>query len=176
MTDPIPPIADEPKEALRLYIEELETYYYSWYDGAATRNYYFWSAAQALALLSGFATALLAALMKEESFKTWTPGRVLLVVLPVVGSLASTFLIQSRIRDLMGLRERGRESIQRLTSEARVSFAAVTSSEQYSEIHRNLVAEVGALEREQSRSFFTIAPERVSVGPQTKSLRRSAGA
>ena len=50
MADDIPEIADTPKAALESFIRELETYYYTWYDKAATRNYYTWFVPQALSL------------------------------------------------------------------------------------------------------------------------------
>jgi hypothetical protein len=105
MKTDIPEIVDNPKEACESFIRELETYYYSWYDGTSTRNYYVWFAAQAMSLLAGFATALIAALLGTEQFKAWSSGRILLVVLPVLGSLASTYLLQSRIGELAALRE-----------------------------------------------------------------------
>ena len=102
MKDDIPEIVDNPKAALESFIRELETYYYPWYDGTSTRNYYVWFVAQAMSLLAGFATALIAALLGTEQFKSWSTGRILLVVLPVLGSLASTYLLQSRIGELAG--------------------------------------------------------------------------
>ena len=66
MTKQAPEIADDPKAALRSFIEELETSYYSWYDSATNVAYYGWFVAQALALLSGFATAVLAAMLSKD--------------------------------------------------------------------------------------------------------------
>jgi hypothetical protein len=163
MADNIPAIADSPKRALESFIVELESYYYPWYDSAATRNYYTWFVAQALSLLSGFATAVLAALLREEQFRTWSVGHIALVVLPVVGSLASTFLVQSRIADMEALREKGRETVQRLANEARVNYAAASTPEQCTELHRSLVLEVSALEKEQSRGFQRIIPRALAL-------------
>jgi hypothetical protein len=162
VNDAIPKIEDNPKAALESFIRELEEYYYPWYDSATTRNFYAWSIAQALALVSGFATSILAVLLQNERFKSWGTGQVLLVLLPIVGSLASTFLIQSRIAELEALRERGRETIQRLANEARVEFAAASLPEQFSEIHRKLVSDVSTLEQEQSRTFQRIIPKALS--------------
>jgi hypothetical protein len=39
MANEIPEIAENPKAALAAFITELETFYYSWYDSATTRNY-----------------------------------------------------------------------------------------------------------------------------------------
>ena len=161
MEEEIPESADNPKAALASFIEELETYYYSWYDQATTRNYYAWFAAQAVSLLSGFATALIAALITTEQLKSWSVGRTLLVVLPVLGSLASTYLVQTRVAELEALREAGRQTIQGLANEARVDFAAAVSPEEYSAIHRNLVAQVADLEREQSLGFQRIIPKQL---------------
>src|SRR5581483_371283 len=110
VTEQYPTIEDNPKAALQSFIQELEEFYYPWYDKATTRNYYTWFAAQAVALLSGFATALLAALLKEDTFRAWGTGRVLLIVLPLLGTLGSTLLVQTRIVELEALRERGREN------------------------------------------------------------------
>jgi hypothetical protein len=120
--------------------------------------------AQGLSLVSGFATAVLAALLREDQFRSWGTGHITLVVLPLLGSLASTFLVQSRIAELEALREKGRETIQRLANEARVNFAAASSPEQYTEIHRRLVAEVSTLEQEQSRGFQRIIPKPLAFG------------
>jgi hypothetical protein len=98
MASNIPEIAGNPKAAFESFIHELETHFYPWYDHAATRDYYAWFVAQALSLVSGFGTAVLAALLREEQFKSWSPGHVPLVVLPLLGSLASTFCTPSSVR------------------------------------------------------------------------------
>lgn len=174
MADDIPVIADNPKTALQSFIVEMESYYYPWYDAATTRNYYTWFSAQALSLVSGFATALLAALLHEEQFKIWGVGHIAVVVLPLIGSLASTFLVQSRISDLEALREKGRETVQRLSNEARVNFAAASTPEQYTALHHALVSAISNLEQEQSRSFHRIIPKALAFGshgaPRTKGV------
>lgn len=109
-------------------------------------------------LVSGFATAILAALLRQENFKTWGAAHIAIVVLPLISSLASTFLVQSRIAELEALRERGRETVQRLASEARVNFAAAASPEQLTKIHLALVSAISTLEQEQSRGFQRIVP------------------
>jgi hypothetical protein len=174
MADDIPEIRDNPKAALESFIRELEVFYYPWYDRATNRNYRTWSVAQAFSLASGFATAVLAALLYEDQFRSWRAGHIILVLLPLLGSLASTFLVQSRIAELEALRERGRETVQRLANEARVNFAAASSPEQYTEIHRKLVSEVSALEQEQSRGFQRIVPKALAFrshgAPRTRGI------
>jgi hypothetical protein len=90
MDDVIPEIADSPKAALASFITELETFYYSWYDSATTRNYYAWFVAQAISLLAGFAAAVVAAFVHADQLNTWGVWRGLLIALPLLGSLAST--------------------------------------------------------------------------------------
>ena len=158
MADKIPDIEDNPKAALESFIRELETYYYSWYDSASGRNFYALFVAQALSFLCGFATALVAAILRQDQLGSWSTGRVLLVVLPLIGALASTFVVQSRIADMLALRESGRETIQLLANSARAEYAAATTPERYTQIHRDLVAKVSALEQEQSRGFQRLVP------------------
>jgi hypothetical protein len=162
MAESSPPLADTPKAALEAYISELETLYYPWYEGAANRNYWFWCIAQAVAMIAGFGTSILAALLKNEQFKDFNWGRILLIILPSVGSLASTFLIQVRVRELLGLREQGRQAIQYLTETAMVRFAAAQSAGEYTEIHTWLVDQIAAVEREQNKAFFQIVPAHTS--------------
>jgi len=172
MADEIPKIEETPKAALASFIAELEEYYYPWYDSETNRLYYFWTGAQWLALISGFASALLAACLKGEQISDWGYGRIALIVLPLLGSLASTFIVQSRVGELEALRESGRETIQRLANQARVDFAAATSPEQFTEVHRDLVTAVSALEKEQSRGFQRIVPKMMAFSSQKPPQRK----
>lgn len=153
------PIQKDPKSALSSYIEELDEYYYPWYESAAEKNYWMWAIAQGTAVITGLATAVLAAFMQEDLFKDFNVFRICLISLPVVGTLASTFLIQTRVRDLLALRERGRQSIQTLISSARAEYAAASTLERFTQIHRDLIQRVGLIEKEQTVGFFTIIPD-----------------
>jgi len=168
MDHPIPDIEPEPRAALASYIRELEEYYYPWYDKAESWNYIVWHALQSVAFLSGFATAIIAAVLKTQSFDGWGAGRVLLVVLPVVGTFATTYIAQSRIAELEGLRERGRQAIQRLASEARVDYAAAKGPQDFTDIHRRLVAAVTAVETEQERGYRSVAPKLLARTKRTE--------
>ena len=84
-------------------------------------------------MVAGFGTAIIAGLLHDEHFKDFGWGRIALIVLPTLGSLASTFLVQIRVRELLGLRERGRQDIQHLIGAAEARFAAVSSPSEYSE-------------------------------------------
>jgi len=164
MAQEIPEVEDNPKAALLSFITELETFYLPWYERASSRSYQAWFWAQAVSLVSGFATAILAALLRPEQGQYWRVLHGFIIVLPLLGSLASAFLVQTRIIEIEALREQGRETIQRLANEARIDFAAARESAQYTEIHRALAAQVSALEQEQARGFLRIIPKALSFG------------
>lgn len=168
MNETIPPIADDPKEALAQYIDDLERNYYPWYERAMTRNYYCWFTAQAVSLLSGFATSLVAAIFDPSQISSWGLVRVSLVVMPLIGSLASTYLVQARVAELEALRENGRQTIQRLANDARLQFATASAPQDYTEIHKNLLQQVTDLEEEQSRTFQRLVPKQMSFGSSNR--------
>jgi hypothetical protein len=152
-------IESDPKAALASYIQELEDTYYPWYDGATNSNYRIWSIAQGTAIVAGLLTAAVAALTNEDAFRSFGWIRILLVTLPLLGAFASSFLVQTRVRDLFTLREQGRQTVQAIASQARAEFAAATSPERYSTIHRDLVAKITLLEKDQNVGFFSVVPD-----------------
>lgn len=152
-------IPDSPKEALGHYIRELDSKYYPWYERASRRLKWWWGLGQATALLAGVLASIIAAAAKEETFSHFGFIRTALVVLPIVGALASALLAQTRARELFTLRERGRETMQALISRAEADYAAASADpERLAEIHANLIAAVSRLEREQAATFFSTAP------------------
>jgi hypothetical protein len=166
MTESIPKIESDPRSALESYIHELEGIYLPWYEHAVNRNLRYWATAQGIALLSGFATALIAAFVKSDPGAGFTVGRGFLIAVPIVGSLASVFLVQSRIAEFESLREVGRLTIQHLTSQARCDFAAAETSAQFSQLHRTLIAAVNQLEERQGRAFQALIPKVLSFSHQ----------
>jgi len=160
-------LAATPKQALADYIEELESDYLPWYERAATRNLWSWFIAQGIAFLAGVTTSILAAVMKDDAFKGYAWGRLVLIVLPALGSVASTFFLQMRVAEFEDLREQGRAAIQRLIAVGKQRYAAATSPENCAEIHRWLIDEVSKLEAEQNRRFQILAP-RPRVGEMGK--------
>jgi hypothetical protein len=59
----------------------------------------------------------------------------------------------------MGLRARGREKIQGLITRAQTEFAAATTPERFTEIHRDIAVFVSRIEKEQTVGFFAVVPE-----------------
>jgi hypothetical protein len=152
-------VCDDPKRALIAYISDLENRYLRRYEKAKNRNYIIWSIAQGTAVVAGLVTAFIAAVINDTAFKTFSSLRTLLILTPLIGTFASSVLLQTRIRDLFALRERGRQAFQLITTSARAEFAAAQTSDRYTEIHRDLAERVRRVEAEQAISFFDIVPE-----------------
>lgn len=151
-------LPDRPKEALQAYIDELEREYYPWYRRASRNNFYLWLIAQIVAVFAGFATAIVAALIDHLADVGLTFLRILLIVLPIVGSFAATLLVQARVLERKALRERGRQAIQGLVAKAKADFAGAKNDADYSATHQKLIKDVQAIEAEQAFEFVRIAP------------------
>ena len=156
-TSAIEPIADTPDAALKRYIAELRDVYSAWYYRATLIHSWAWGIGQTVAIVASLLAALVAGLTTKESFG-WI-SRTLLVALPLIATFASSLVLQTKSRELLSLRERGRERIQALVSKAEADYAGANGNEvRMTEIHRALVDAVSQLEREQSVEFFTVAP------------------
>lgn len=157
------PIAADPKEALANYIRELEDIHYRWYDGKQKSYKRQWQVMQTMVVVAGFGTSIIAALMREESFRGLAWGRIVLVLLPSIGALASTLLIQMKTLEMMALREKGRQTILYLVSVAKLKYAAIDDPAEISKVHQWLIEEVAALSRDQAAGFLTLAPSRIDL-------------
>jgi len=158
-------IHDSPKDALVAYIDELEKSYYQWYKRKQSNYSTVWMSLQALAVVAGLATSVLAAVIHDEYFMGIGWGRIILVILPIVGSFASTLVGQTRAFELASLREQGRETVQYLVSLAKADFAAISDPKDYSQLHRWLVQQIHQLEQEQAVGFLTVASSRQDARP-----------
>jgi hypothetical protein len=154
---------DSPIAALQAYVEDLKTDYYPWYLRATNLHSWLWAIGQGVAIVASLSAALVAALTTQQQFAEYTRG--VLVVLPLVGTFASSLVLQTKVRELLSLRERGRERIQTLISMAQADFAdAHGDDKKVTAIHKALVESVSQLEREQSLEFFAVAPGSSSKG------------
>jgi hypothetical protein len=152
-------IADNPKDALRLYLEELETDYYPWYRRSSNRLKWAWGVGQSTALIAGVLASVLAAATPQAKLTQFGFVRIALIVLPIVGALASSLLAQTHAKDLLALREGGREKIQDIIARARAEYAAAGNDlTRLSSLHSLLIDKVGKLEREQASGFLSTAP------------------
>ena len=150
-------LADNPKKALVDFLRELREEYYPWYASSSTWHYRIWLPIHLIGLFSGFATAILAAIATEEWFKNYSAIRILLILLPALGTALTTVAVQSRLHERYQLREEGRRKIQDLWNEGRRRYAAATTPEDYTAIHAEMTKQVDQIEKEQSDVFFSLA-------------------
>jgi hypothetical protein len=145
-----------PKDALAAFLLELHDLYYDWYERSVNRHYAIWLPLHLAALLIGAATTVVAALASDEALAGHGIGRVLLVILPLLGTALSTAVVQSRLHQRYQLRENGRRQVQVLWNEGRRRFAAATAPEEFSAIHEELEKRLDQIEGEQGASFFSL--------------------
>jgi hypothetical protein len=127
-----------------------------------------WSIAQGVSIVAGFLAAIVAALANDQTFRDLNWLRVLLILLPIIGLLAATFLVQTHIRQLAELRENGRIQVEHLKEIAKIKFAAAKSEKEYSELHTWLVEEIKRLERDQHTKHVGIISKDETVRHRTK--------
>src|SRR5688572_27441093 len=129
------PIAGTAHAALKDYADELHASYEVWYAKAVRRMLVGYYGLQIMALLSGFAAALIAALADGEMLPRIKPW---LVALPLIGSLAAAVLSFFRVYDRWQLREDGRVAFQDLAAEARRLVATAPTAAECSRLHADL--------------------------------------
>jgi hypothetical protein len=150
------PVPSDSKEAVEQFLKELIEIYYPWYASSVRTHYWISLPLQWIVLLSGFATSILAALATREVLTQFPFIRILLIVLPALGSAAATVAVQARLYDRYQLREDGRRSIQNLYNEARGKYAAAQTPHAHAAIYQEIVNRVDEIERQQSNSFFSL--------------------
>jgi hypothetical protein len=157
-------LPDNAKEAFEQYILKLEREYAPWYKRTSTFNKVMWVIGQSTAILAGTITAFVAALVGEREFADL---RWLLVLLPLIGAFATALLAQTRVRDILALRESGREHIETLIEAAKATYAGIprAGEQDVTDRHMHLVNEVSRLERQQAVDILSIVPV---VGPGGK--------
>jgi len=146
-------LAADPKSACESYIATLEREFQPWYNRASNVDKYLFAFLQLVAILAGAGTSVLAALADLQGAK-WA-----LIVLPLVGALATAIVAQTRAADILALRERGREQFQSLVSQARADFAAVGAGrpDDFTSLHKRLVNETSEIEKQQATDLLSIA-------------------
>jgi len=151
-------LEDNPKDALESYLRYMWTGYYKWYEAAVSRNQRLWLATQVVAIVAGFGTAVLAALSGQQEWfgSVW---RMVLTVLPLIGTLAGSIAANSKVAARWSLREQGRQAVQRLVDSGRQRFAVATTPAEYAEIHASLVKAVDAIEAAQAEGWLPLFPE-----------------
>jgi hypothetical protein len=130
--------------------------YLHWYAKVSTSNWVAYSIIQIVSIIFGLSAALLAALAKQPfASHLSTRWQLAMVLLPLIGSLCSTFLIQFRIREFHALRENVRIEVEDVMQRARSAFASAKTDEEYKELYDSLISQI-KLETKQSRGYFAI--------------------
>ncbi len=94
------------RELLRVYIERLKAKDLPWYETSSSRQYLLYHAFSLIAIGASLSTLIVASFMKTPAFADY--AQVILVLLPLFGTIASTLLSQFGFREREDLRERGR--------------------------------------------------------------------
>ena len=148
-------LPENPKDAFARYILELEHSYQPWYERASRFNKIMFVIGQGTAILAGATTAFVAALVVDK--QEFAEVKWLLVLLPLVGAFATALLAQTGVRDILALRENGRQQIEALIDTARAAYAARAASEEaITKLHNDLISEVSRLEKQQALDILSI--------------------
>jgi len=137
------------------FVKYLEKSYKPWYTKSVSRTLKLWYLCQGLSILCGFATAIIAAFTDKEFFNV--TGKILLIIIPTVGSLSATIILQFRIFDLWQLRESARVSFEEMISTGFQLYASNKTEEEYSELHKAFIEKTYKLEDEQKTQFFQLS-------------------
>jgi ABC-type dipeptide/oligopeptide/nickel transport system permease component len=137
------------------FIKYIEKSYKPWYTKSVSRTLKLWYVCQFLSILCGFAATVIAAISSEEFFNV--TGKILLMVIPSIGSLAATIILQFRIFDLWQLRENARVSIEKMISTGLQLYASNKTETEYSELHKAFIEQIYNLEADQKTQFFQLS-------------------
>lgn len=130
--------------------------YEVWYAKSVRRVGFSCMALQGITMLTGFATACLAALTSPNEFGGWTKASM--VLLPAIGSLAAGLVVQLRLHDLWRLREDGRISFQDLALQVEGLARSVGTDDDLKQAFEMIRLRILGIETDQSRRFFGLAP------------------
>lgn len=125
---------------------------YAWYKKATFRNLIAWYALQFITVLSGFLTSILVALSNNEylNSKTW---KIILIILPAIGSFAYTIIIQFRVYELWNVRDKGRFMYNNLYAEFYGQLLLCKSEDEYKNLFNKIIRTTSQIEQEQSLAY-----------------------
>lgn len=142
------------REALESFIYELHRDYEIWYAKTCRLNYRIWYALQLLSLLSGFFTSIFVAFQSKEN---WSPTiKIICILIPLIGSLAATVILQFKIFETWKLREQGRISFQNLVNYGRSELLKCKNEEEYQKLYEILTLKTNDIENSQADYFFSL--------------------
>ena len=145
--------------ALASYVEELHKCD-KWHLASLKRYASAYLALQLITLFSGFFTALLAAINKEI-FGPMT--RYVLVILPLLGSLAAGCLLQFRLYDLSRIRDDARLAFRDLALRGDLLLGMAKSEADCAKFHEELLAKAAKIEKEQADRFYAARANTIKI-------------
>lgn len=149
-------IAANAKDAARVLLEEIRHGYCEWYERSVKRIQWLWLPLYLFGLLSGFATAIVAALAGEDDFRQLGWVRLTLILLPSCGAAVSTLLLQAQLHRRLILREEGRREFQLVYNEGRTRFSACKNDADYVALSDWLSKRIDAIELKQGEGFYRL--------------------
>lgn len=142
------------RDAIVAFINEIHTEYKIWYAKSCRLNYRVWYTLQLLSLLSGFLTSILIAFQTQEKWSTTI--KIICIILPLLGSLAATIILQFKIFETWKLREEGRISFQNLVNYANSELLKCKAEEDYEKLYEILTLRTNEIENTQASHFFSL--------------------
>ncbi|MCV9928367.1 hypothetical protein OIU83_11915 [Flavobacterium sp. LS1R49] len=140
--------------SLQTFITKIHKEYEVWYAKACRLNYRIWYSLQLLSLLSGFITSIFVAFQTQE---TWTfTTRIISILIPLIGSLAATFILQFKVFETWKLREEGRISFQNLVNFSNSQILKCKTQEDFQKLFEEITLKTNQIENEQSNKFFSL--------------------
>ncbi len=147
-------LAESPQEELRRYIEELLTEDLPWYERQARSHYFYWLALQFTAMICVALSGLIAALADVQQFTAI--GRIAIVSLSFLSTLAITWLVTFRHREMEDFRERAHLALKHAVNEARASLTTAKEPDAVLAVHKKLRDFVDNLDMQQHERAHSI--------------------
>lgn len=142
------------RESLLVFIKKIHTDYGIWYAKVCRLNYRIWYSLQLLSLLSGFLTSIFVAFQTQAS---WTPTiKIVCIIIPLIGSLAATVVLQFKIFETWKLREEGRISFQNLVNYGNSQILKCKTLEDYQKLFEEITLMTNEIENDQANKFFSL--------------------
>jgi len=140
-------------DELKIYIENIHEEYEIWYAKAVRKNYRIWYGLQMITLLSGFFSSIFIAFQSNMIWSSTT--KIIAIILPLLGSLSATVILQFKIFELWKLREEGRIAFQNLHNFGKSEYAKCKNDDEFQNLFDNLINKTNEIENDQSNRFFT---------------------
>jgi hypothetical protein len=160
------------RSLLQELIARLETQERTFYERSSMRNWYLWHIAATLVILTSVFSTIVAGVIDDAGFKAY--GKEVLIVLSVIGTLASSFLHLFQVREKEALREEGRIQIEDIIFNARSLLTSAKTDEECKSAFHQVRARFVALELAQHhRDVALRSDDLLQSKPQHEGISKS---